>query len=211
MRIDPRSVVRPLVVALVLLGVAASACASDRLPPQLGGSVPQSHGGPVRDHVSFVDALRAAGYGVAIVGPVQQPFLRAEPAGTVVAHVPFPAGLHVSDYEVEARRMYAQIAHGQPIVNGYSSNFPRTRTPLGVVVPIYSQFQLAMAQQFPSEPLLCVLQRSLDVTTLVVDRDWLAAHAAQMDAHRAYLEPAYADEAVQIYRLRTPAGGCASG
>jgi hypothetical protein len=29
-----------------------------------------------------------------------------------------------------------------------------------------------------------------------------------MDAARAFLEPAYADEAVQIYRLRAPPGAC---
>src|SRR5262245_49013533 len=47
-------------------------------PPFPGvGRVPQSHGGPVRDHVSFVDTLRAAGYSVSPSGDVQQPFLRA--------------------------------------------------------------------------------------------------------------------------------------
>ena len=47
------------------------------LPMQGVGSVPQSHGGPVRDHVSLVDALRAAGYSVSPAGDVQQPFFRA--------------------------------------------------------------------------------------------------------------------------------------
>src|SRR5262249_33240951 len=36
-------------------------------------------------------------------------WVRAQPEDTVVAHVPFAAGLHVSDYEIEARRMVAQI------------------------------------------------------------------------------------------------------
>jgi hypothetical protein len=35
-----------------------------------------SHGGPVRDHVSFVDHLRARGVTVDIAGVAQQPFLR---------------------------------------------------------------------------------------------------------------------------------------
>lgn len=35
----------------------------------------RSHGGPVVDHVSFVDALRGAGYHVDILGEVEQPFL----------------------------------------------------------------------------------------------------------------------------------------
>lgn len=38
----------------------------------------QSHGAPVRDHVSFVDYLRGQGRTVEIVGDVQQPFLRAK-------------------------------------------------------------------------------------------------------------------------------------
>ena len=37
-----------------------------------------SHGGPVRDHVSFVDNLRAKGLTVDPVGNVEQPFLRAK-------------------------------------------------------------------------------------------------------------------------------------
>jgi hypothetical protein len=53
-----------------------------QMPFQSVGSVPQSHGGPVRDHVSFVDNLRAAGYNVSPSGDVQQPFLRLR--GTVL-------------------------------------------------------------------------------------------------------------------------------
>jgi hypothetical protein len=61
--------------ALVALALAASSgCAP--------GEPPLSHGGSVRDHVSFVDGLRAAGFGVEPVGPVRQPFLRA--SGTVL-------------------------------------------------------------------------------------------------------------------------------
>jgi len=56
-------------------------------------------------------------------------------------------------------------------VNGYSGNFPQARTPVGLVVPIYNAVQLAMAQQFPTEQLLCIMQRSQDVNTLVVNRD----------------------------------------
>ena len=37
-----------------------------------------SHGGPVKDHVSFVDALRVKGLVVVIAGSVAQPFLRAK-------------------------------------------------------------------------------------------------------------------------------------
>ncbi len=41
-----------------------------------------SHGGPLRDHVSFVDHLRGQGYRVEPVAEIRQPFLRAE--GTVL-------------------------------------------------------------------------------------------------------------------------------
>jgi hypothetical protein len=56
--------------------------ACGQVPFQGVGSAPQSHGGPVRDHVSFVDTLRAAGYAVSPIGDVQQPFLR--PRGTLL-------------------------------------------------------------------------------------------------------------------------------
>jgi len=45
---------------------------------QPGAPVVSSHGGPIKDHVSFVDHLRATGLTVDIVGDVQQPFLRAK-------------------------------------------------------------------------------------------------------------------------------------
>jgi hypothetical protein len=59
-----------------LLGVAViSSCG-------LGQGLPvQSHGGSVRDHVSFVDQLRSRGLTVDIAGVVAQPFL-APDSGT---------------------------------------------------------------------------------------------------------------------------------
>jgi hypothetical protein len=63
---------RAALIALVL--AVSSGCAF--------GETPLSHGGPVRDHVSFVDGLRAAGFRVEPVGQVRQPFLRA--SGTVL-------------------------------------------------------------------------------------------------------------------------------
>lgn len=41
-------------------------------------ATPQSHGGPVRDHVSFVDALRGKGLQVEILGSIRQEFLQVE-------------------------------------------------------------------------------------------------------------------------------------
>src|SRR5688572_14493870 len=55
---------------LMLILVSAGCTAGD--PPPV-----TSHGGPVRDHVSLVDNLRAAGLRVDPTGPVSQPFLTA--------------------------------------------------------------------------------------------------------------------------------------
>jgi len=60
-----------------------------------------SHGGPLRDHVSFVDHLRAREYEVVPVTDVRQPFLRAE--GTVLRvsgrGLKYPAELQVYNYD----------------------------------------------------------------------------------------------------------------
>ena len=65
------------------------------------GQTAQSHGGPVRDHVSFVDTLRGKGVTVDIVGNVSQPFLHAQ-SGTSVrlsgGALPTPADLQSFDY-----------------------------------------------------------------------------------------------------------------
>jgi hypothetical protein len=135
-------------------------------------------------------------------------WLRQQPDSTVVAHVPFPAGLHVSDYEIEAWRLFAQIDHHKPIVNGYSGYFPQMRTPDGRTVPVYTHFQLAMAQEFPNERLFCVLIQNLGVNTLIVDTSWLVDHRAEMETYRTFLQPAYLDNEVHIYRLDAPAPVC---
>lgn len=61
----------------------------------------QSHGGPIADHVSFVDTLRRKGYAVEIVGEIEQPFLRVK--GTRLrlrgANLEQPAELQSYDYE----------------------------------------------------------------------------------------------------------------
>lgn len=135
-------------------------------------------------------------------------WLHAQPETTVVAHIPFPAETHVAAYEPETMRMLAQIDHHQPLVNGYSGYFPQHVAPTGEVIPTYTQFQMAMAQAFPSYPLMCVLSQGLGVTTLVVERAWLRDHQAQMDEQAAFLEAVYRDDQVQIYRLAAPDGRC---
>lgn len=125
-------------------------------------------------------------------------WLAAQPDGTTVAHVPFPADTKVQDYEIDAWRMFAQIDHHKPIVNGYSGYFP----------PGYTDFQLEMAAHFPTPELLCLLNKGLRVNTLVADQPWLAAHRAAMDAQAKFLHPVYNDSAVQIYTLALPDSAC---
>ena len=101
MPVGPRAIVRPVLLGLALLALASSVCACGSGVPLGSVAGPQSHGGPVRDHVSFVDALRAAGLGVTIAGRVQQPFLR--PRGVVLqlsgADLRGPAELQSHDYD----------------------------------------------------------------------------------------------------------------
>jgi hypothetical protein len=138
-------------------------------------------------------------------------WLRARPEPTVVAHVPFPGGLHVSDYEIETWRMFAQIDHRRPLANGYSGYFPQARAPDGSTVPTYTRFQLEMATRFPDRRLLCVLERSLGVNTLIVGQGWLAGHEANMRAYAGFLRPVYSDDQVRIYSLLAPEGRCRPG
>lgn len=71
-------------------------------PPPASG--PQSHGGPVRDHVSFVDALRAKGLTVDILGEIEQVVLK--PRGTRLrlsgAPLSQPAEVQSFNYEAES-------------------------------------------------------------------------------------------------------------
>ncbi|MCI0409916.1 MAG: hypothetical protein L0191_15370, partial [Acidobacteria bacterium] len=138
-------------------------------------------------------------------------WLRAQPEDTVVAHVPFPGGLHVSDYEIEAWRMFAQIDHRKPMVNGYSGYFPQARTPDGQTIPTYTRFQLRMAEDFPNDRLLCVLDKALGVNRLVVGREWLTSRESRMDLHRDFLRPIHADREVQVYSLDAPGERCRPG
>ncbi len=127
-------------------------------------------------------------------------WLKAQLGGTVVAHIPFPNGISITDYQIEGWRMFAQIDHQKPIVNGYSGYFP----------PSYTDFQLTMATQFPNSGLLCELNLGLGANTLVVDQGWLTSHHAVMAAQAAFLQPLYTDAQVQIYHLTAPAAACNS-
>jgi hypothetical protein len=138
-------------------------------------------------------------------------WVREHPDRKVLVHVPFPAGLNVSDYEIETRRLFAQIDHRRPIVNGYSGFFPVVRLPDGRVIPAYTALQLAMARQFPTYQFLCILSKTLGADTVVADRTWLATHRRRIAAFPDFLRPLYTDANVGIYALEVPAGRCRVG
>ncbi|HEV2013498.1 MAG TPA: hypothetical protein VGR77_06420 [Candidatus Dormibacteraeota bacterium] len=75
---------------VVIVGLLMTAC----------GTAPQSHGGPVQDQVSLIDALRKS-LTVDISGTVAQPFLRPQ-SGTTVrlsgASLAAPADLQLFEY-----------------------------------------------------------------------------------------------------------------
>jgi hypothetical protein len=126
-------------------------------------------------------------------------FVAAQPTGTVLAHVPFPAGPDVEDFAVEAWRLYAQLDHGQPLANGYASNFPA----------VYREFMFAMGAAFPKQILACALRTVFHADLLVVDQSWLSVHRSAFDLEvMPLLAPAYADATVAIYRLQPPPDVC---
>jgi hypothetical protein len=127
-------------------------------------------------------------------------WLRKQPGKLIVAHVPLPRGLHVSDYEVEAWRMFAQIDHHRPLLNGYSGYFPSG----------YDTFQVDMDQNFPSDRLLCMMAFGMGVNTLILDNSYVEERSALLESYssRGFLEPEYRDPAVAIVRLSPPPEAC---
>src|SRR5438093_3403048 len=85
--------VRPKAVKVLLVGFALFLAAC--------GQGAQSHGGPVQDQVSLIDALRAKNLTVDISGTVSQPFLKPQ-SGTTVrlsgAALAAPADLQLFEY-----------------------------------------------------------------------------------------------------------------
>ena len=153
-------------------------------------------------------AVPASLHAVPRAGSAWSAWLREHPEHRVLAHVPFPAGLTVAAYEVEAWRLLAQTDHRRAMVNGYSGFFPVTRAPDGRILPAYTDFQLRMAAEFPTGALMCTLTESLGVDTLVADRNWVAGHERELARFESFLLPVYADADVRIYSLATPPGRC---
>jgi hypothetical protein len=127
-------------------------------------------------------------------------WLREQPGKLIVAHVPLPRGLHVSDYEVEAWRMFAQIDHHRPLHNGYSGYFPSG----------YGTYQMDMDANFPSDRLLCMMAFGMGVNTLVLDRPYLEERRALFESYslQGFFGPGYSDSRVVIVRLRPPPEAC---
>jgi hypothetical protein len=170
--------------------------------------------GNIRDHIGRILALalgvlaaaeNLASPGVLVPTPATPrtawtSWLREQPGKLVVAHVPLPRGLHVSDYEVEAWRMFAQIDHHRPLLNGYSGYFPSG----------YGTFQADMDQNFPSDRLLCMMAFGMGVNTLILDRPYLEERRARFesDSLRGFFGSGYSDPGVVIVRLSPPPAAC---
>ncbi|HEX2644699.1 MAG TPA: hypothetical protein VHU81_16995 [Thermoanaerobaculia bacterium] len=127
-------------------------------------------------------------------------WLREQPRKLIVAHVPLPRGLHVSDYEIEAWRMFAQIDHHRTMLNGYSGYFPSG----------YGTFQVDMDQNFPSDRLLCMMAFGLGVNTLIVDRPYLEERRTLFESYssQGFFGPGYTDADVAIVSLNPPPEAC---
>lgn len=127
-------------------------------------------------------------------------WLRAQPGRLIVAQVPFPEGLHVSDYERDARRMFAQTWHRRPLINGYSGYFPSG----------YGMFQADIDTSFPSERLLCMMSLNLGVNTLVVDKSWFEVRRSGFESPevRQFLTPAFSGDGILIFRVNPPFTAC---
>lgn len=127
-------------------------------------------------------------------------WLREQPGKLIVAHVPLPRGLHVSDYEIETWRMFAQIDHHRPLLNGYSGYFPSG----------YGMFQHDMEENFPSDRLLCMMAFGLGVNTLILDRSYVEERRTLLESYasRGFFRPEYKDSTVSIVRLSPPPEAC---
>ena len=125
-------------------------------------------------------------------------WLKQEETYRIILHVPFPNGQHVSDYEIETIRMLAQFHHRKRLANGYSGYFPAG----------YSNFQIDMAKNFPSTPLVCFLSQELKVDAVIIDKIWAIEHQRQLQAFSPFTKPLYEDPHVLIFSLPKDYSGC---
>jgi hypothetical protein len=128
--------------------------------------------------------------------PLWATWVQSHEGSHILGHIPFPAGLHVSDYQIETERMLAQIIHRKPLVNGYSGYFP----------PGYDRFQLDMANHFPSPFLMCFLGNELKVDTLIIDFPWYEDHQHQLVEFKEFSGVVYRDKEVVIIEIPSQTG-----
>ncbi|MGD9850877.1 MAG: hypothetical protein AB7T38_06405 [Nitrospirales bacterium] len=116
----------------------------------------------------------------------------------ILGHIPFPDGLHVSDYEIETERMLNQIIHRKSLINGYSGYFP----------PGYDRFQMDMAKNFPSQFLICFLSNELGTDTLIIDLPWYENHQEKIASFKELSKIVYHDKDVVIFELSRTGATC---
>lgn len=118
-------------------------------------------------------------------------WLAGQPDG-VVAMIPFPVSGRVRDYQPTLIAMHQGLEHGHPLVNGYSGFFPDT----------YDQLRREMTT-FPITG-WCDLYR-LDVTYLVISRDWLTREREVLLSQDPDLPPPlFQDDTALVYPLPAP-------
>jgi hypothetical protein len=112
---------------------------------------------------------------------------------SIIAHVPFPIGPSVRDYEEEAWAMYWSLFHERRIVNGYSGFFP----------PSYLELKSHM-QSFPDDRSFASL-RSRGVTHIVASQSFVERSKLLSESTASeQLELTFHDEVAQVsvFRLR---------
>src|SRR5207244_11813104 len=160
--------VRPKAVRLLLVGFAVFLAAC--------GQGAQSHGGPVQDQVSLIDALRGKNLIVDISGTVSQPFLNPQ-SGTAVrlsgGSLTAPADLQLFEYasptaaSADARRISPD---GSGTQTTRISWIDRKSTRLNSSHQIRSYAVFCLKKKMSCQPDILVLDEpttALDVTTQI--------------------------------------------
>ena len=110
------------------------------------------------------------------------------PPGAPLVHLPVPASERVGDYEETARAMLLSTAHRHPLLNGYSSYFPRA----------YSAF--ARILRGCPQPAAWSALREVGLRVLVVRSSWLAADPSCGPAEALYRRSAsFAELDVELW------------
>jgi len=125
-------------------------------------------------------------------------WLRSQPRGGAAVHLPLPGGGSVAAFEIETWRMFRQIDHRVPLLNGYAAYFPAG----------YEELQKLLGAA-PTYSALCALSKTAGVTTVIVDRQSTLSQRLFEDpeVHRL-LTPAFRDDAVLIFRLVPSGADC---